>query len=67
MILNNKKSNTLKIFNRKGNLITGFSSQNIPNALLEIAANISKLGFNKENTVLQFFDKKFDRITYTRA
>ncbi len=67
MIVNDKKLNTLKIFDRNRNLISSFSSQNDPDALLEIAANISKFGFNKENTVLQFFGNKFDRITYTRT
>ncbi|MFW2136646.1 hypothetical protein ACK2M7_10270 [Chryseobacterium sp. TY4] len=67
MVINDKKLNTLKIFDRNGNLISSFSSQNDPDALLEIAANISKFGFSKENTVLQFFGKEFDRITYIRA
>lgn len=67
MVINDKKLNTLKIFDRNGNLISSFSSQNDPDALLEIAADISKFGFNKENTILQLFGKEFHRITYTRA
>lgn len=67
MILNDKKLNTLKILDRSGNLISDFSSQTNPDALLEIAAEISKSGFNKEKSVLKLLGKEFDKITYKRA
>jgi hypothetical protein len=67
MILNDKKINTLKLLDRSGNLISNMSCQSSPNALLEIATEISKSGFNKEISTLNFFGKDFDRITYKKS
>ncbi|WP_300670088.1 hypothetical protein [Soonwooa sp.] len=66
MILNDKKINTLKLLDRSGNLISDMSCQSSPTALSDIATEISKSGFNKEKSTLNFFGKDFDRITYRR-